>query len=309
MMEMSTQPDVNKVSVAEARDSYSIGSVTSQDGTRIGFRQYGTGPGVVILHGTMESAASHSELAEFLASDFSVYVPDRRGRGLSGPHPVGYGAETEVDDMAALLQLTRAPFVLGVSSGGIVWLELARRCRSIRKMAIFEPPLFPRDLPAGLVARYRSEIGHGDTASALVSAMLAAQMGPPILKSFPRWILKALVRIGMAQEEKHATDRDVTMRQLAPTIEYDFRLIVETSDRIASYKELTIPVLLLGGSKSPRYLKSALAALKKVLPVTQRVEFPSLHHGATGNKNRGGQPLIVSRELRRFFLGRSRAQT
>ena len=45
---------------------------------------------MVMLHGSMESSNSHLELARALADIATVYLPDRRGRGLSGP----YGATT-----------------------------------------------------------------------------------------------------------------------------------------------------------------------------------------------------------------------
>ncbi len=62
------------------------GSVASTDGTRIGYLRLGRGPAVVLLHGSNESARSHTQLARALADTFTVYLPDRRGRGMSGPH-------------------------------------------------------------------------------------------------------------------------------------------------------------------------------------------------------------------------------
>jgi hypothetical protein len=60
-------------------------------------------------------------------------------------------------------------------------------------------------------------------------------------------------------------------------------------------------VLLLGGSKSPAYLKGALDALENVLPHVNRVEFPGLNHAASWNTDKGGQPEPVAQELHRFF--------
>ena len=62
-------------------------SITSPDGTTIGYRRLGTGPGLVILHGAMESSQSHLQLAEALAGDLTVYLPDRRGRGRPAAGP------------------------------------------------------------------------------------------------------------------------------------------------------------------------------------------------------------------------------
>ena len=66
-------------------------SVTSRDGTTIGYRQVGSGPGLILLHGGMQSSRSFTNLAAALSDAFTVYVPDRRGRGLSGPHGENYG--------------------------------------------------------------------------------------------------------------------------------------------------------------------------------------------------------------------------
>jgi pimeloyl-ACP methyl ester carboxylesterase len=96
------------------------GSITSEDGTTIGYRQLGHGPSVVLLHGIMESAQSHMQLAEGLADTFTVYLPDRRGRGLSGPQGSDYRLEKEVEDLDALLTKTGAHDVFGVSAGAIV---------------------------------------------------------------------------------------------------------------------------------------------------------------------------------------------
>src|ERR1700719_3138221 len=103
---MKTKTNVENQSTAIVREHYITGSVTSKDGTTISYRQLGHGPGVVLLHGAMESAQSHMQLAEALADTFTVYLPDRRGRGLSGPYPAGYSVQTDMEDMDALLAKT-----------------------------------------------------------------------------------------------------------------------------------------------------------------------------------------------------------
>ena len=102
------------------------GSVVSRDGTSIGYLTIGRGPAVVILHGSMESAHSHTLLAEQLADDFTVYLPDRRGRGMSGPHRPDHSIRTEVEDLAAVIAAAGAEMAFGVSASGLVVLEAAR---------------------------------------------------------------------------------------------------------------------------------------------------------------------------------------
>jgi pimeloyl-ACP methyl ester carboxylesterase len=290
------------VSTELARDRYTSGSVTSNDGTTIGYRQLGHGPGVVVVHGAMESAQSHMQLAEFLASSFTVYLPDRRGRGMSGPYGNDHDIEKDVEDLGAVLTKTGANGVFGVSSGALVCLQAALTLPAIRKAAIFEPPLMvDGSVPATLFKRYDEEIARGNVASALITGMKAAQMGPPIFNLIPRRPLEWLTTMAMASEDKKAKVDDVTMRMLAPTLHYDFQLIVETEGALDEYRNIHSKVLLLGGSKSPAYLKAAVDALAMVLPNVSRVEFPGLGHGATGNSDRGGRPELAAQALSGFF--------
>src|SRR5713101_9571991 len=116
---------VKDQSIMAGAGHYVTGAVISKDGTTIGYRQLGRGPGLVVLHGAMESAQSHMQLAEALANTYTVYLPDRRGRGLSGAYGRGYSMGEDVEDMNALLSKTDAHYVFGVSSGAIIWLNAA----------------------------------------------------------------------------------------------------------------------------------------------------------------------------------------
>jgi pimeloyl-ACP methyl ester carboxylesterase len=282
---------------------YTTGSVISKDGTTIGYRQLGRGPGLVLLHGAMESAQSHMQLAEALADAYTVYLPDRRGRGLSGAYGSGYSVREDVDDMDALLTKTGAHYVFGVSSGAMIWLQAALTLPAIHKAGIFEPPLLvDGPAPTAGLTRFDKEIAQGKVASALITGMKETQMGPRLLNLMPRWLLERLTTMMLASEEKKAGPDDITMRMLAPTLHYDFQLVIERDGALESFRAVRADVLLLGGSKSPAYLKAALDALEKVLPHVRRVEFPGLGHAATGNANRGGQPERLARELRRFFV-------
>jgi pimeloyl-ACP methyl ester carboxylesterase len=117
------------------------GSLTSRDGTRIGYRQIGDGPGLVLLHGGLQSSRSFTSLGAALGDTFTVYIPDRRGRGLSGPVGDSYAMRTEVDDLDALLETTGSHNVFGLSSGALITLQAALTLPAIHKIALYEPPL------------------------------------------------------------------------------------------------------------------------------------------------------------------------
>src|SRR6185437_2038501 len=183
---MTTNTSDASRTTTPAPAAYTTNSVTSRDGTTISYRQLGHGPGVVLLHGAMETAQSHMQLAEALADAFTIYLPDRRGRGQSGPNGANYSMQTEVDDLDALLTQTGAHNVFGVSAGGLIALQAALMLPTIRKLALYEPALIVHgSISTTFLARYDREMAQGKVAAALVTGMKGAQMGPPIFNAMP----------------------------------------------------------------------------------------------------------------------------
>jgi pimeloyl-ACP methyl ester carboxylesterase len=284
----------------------STGSVVSRDGTRIGYLQVGHGPAVVLLHGSMETARSHTALALALSDAFTVYLPDRRGRGMSGPYPAGYGMRTELEDLEAVLDVSGAERVFGVSASGLVALEAGRTIPAIRKVAVYEPALLPADSKyTNWLPRFDREMQAGDTAGALVTSMLGLELMPPVIKVIPRPVLKWLSNLAMKSEDKKAGPDAVTMRALAPTVYCEGILLAEMAGTLGTFADVKADVLLMGGSKGLAFLKPALDGLAQTLPDSRRVEFAGLDHGGSADvssANRGGKPEVVAQELRAFLL-------
>ena len=124
------------------RPSYQKKSVTSKDGTTIGYRQFGRGPGVVLLHGGALASQHYMKLGAALADEFTVSIPDRRGRGMSGPYGPHYSIEREDEDLAAVVADTGAQYVFGPADGGLFALHGSMAIPAIRKVAVFEPVVF-----------------------------------------------------------------------------------------------------------------------------------------------------------------------
>lgn len=289
-------------STARARTLVTTGSVTSQDGTTIGYRQLGRGPGLVILHGTAESSLSHLELAEALGDVYTVYLPDRRGRGLSGPFGSGYGVATEVQDLDAILQKTGAHYVFGVSVGAIVSMHAARTLRSIQKLAVFEPPFMLNGSPSmAFVARYDREIAEGNVPAALVTAMKGSEMGPGFFRAMPNWLMEPLTKHMIAREDRKARTGDVTMSMLAPTLHYDFQIITESEGPLERFKDIHCELLLLRGTRSPKYFQKSVATLAQVFPRAPLATFDGAGHEVSGNADQWGKPDKVARALKAFF--------
>ena len=159
------------------------GSVTSTDGTAIGYLRVGRGPAVVVLHGSNESARSHTQLALALADAFTVYLPDRRGRGLSGPHRPDHSMHTEVEDLQAVVAHSGAQKVFGVSVSALIALQAARATPAIRQVAAYEPALLmdTSGRYTSWVGRFEEEMAHGQVADALITCMHGFDLAPPAM--------------------------------------------------------------------------------------------------------------------------------
>ena len=276
---------------------YRKGSVVSADGTTIGFRQCGSGPGVIVLHGSMLAAQDFMKLAEALADDFTVTVPDRRGRGLSGRHGIDYGIEREVEDVQALLKETDASRVFGLSSGALIGLRTARVTPAIEKLALYEPPLsINGSVPVDWVPRYRRELADGRIAAALVSVLKGLE-ADRVFRTLPRFVLVPPLNL-VFRFQREAKGDDAPIPDLVPTMSADMQLVGQLADTTDDYATVDADVLLLGGSRSPAYFGCALEALTGVLARSKRVTIPKLDH--SGPTDDGG-PSEVAQSLRDFF--------
>ncbi len=280
-------------------------SVISKDGTKIGYKSVGQGPGLVLVQGAMGTIDQFTQLAQELSDSFMVYLPERRGRGISPKtYTEVYTTEQDVEDLEALLNETNAKYVFGLSAGAIITLQAARKLTTIEKIAVYEPALFVDGLPEKGLLRFKQDIAEGNTADALVTSMKLAQMGPPIMNYLPNSVLTVMTN-KLLKGEVNKPEGEQFWHNVVPTLQFDFKVVGEMSTRWQTFKDIKIEVLLLGGSKSPQYLANALAALETILPQAKRTEFSGLDHGAAWNydkrQNRRGDPKQVASTLRSFF--------
>lgn len=82
--------------------SFRAGQMPVSDGTQY-VRIGGTGPAVVLLHGFGDTGDMWVPLAEILAKDYTVIVPDLRGMGLSSHPEAGYRKVAQARDLAGIL--------------------------------------------------------------------------------------------------------------------------------------------------------------------------------------------------------------
>lgn len=142
--------------------------VTTTDGVKLYFKDWGKGRPVVMMHGWPLSADTFDELAIALAdAGFRAISYDRRGFGRSQQPWDGYDYDTLSDDLAAVLEHTGARDVtlLGFSmGGGEVARYLSRHGSENVKQAILIASIVPymlktEDNPKGTDQNVFAEIG------------------------------------------------------------------------------------------------------------------------------------------------------
>ncbi|AMR29398.1 hypothetical protein A0257_21385 [Hymenobacter psoromatis] len=285
-----------------ADPAFRLDSVVSKDGTKIGYRIYGQGPGLLIVQGAMGIAYNYDQLARALAPHFTVYVPDRRGRGMSPrPFTPDHTIERDVEDLNSVVEKTGAHWLFGLSSGAIIALEATRVLPAIQRTVLYEPPFYVDGVPVQHIERLNREIAAGKLNSALVSIFRTTKVGPPVFNVLPRFVLKPLTAAFLKSEAKKTPGQYAPIPALIPSTRYDFQVVLNRGGAVQSYRTVDKQILLLGGSKSPAYLKKSLTTLATTLPHAHRVELPGLDHSGPWNADIGGKPTVVAEQIRQFL--------
>ncbi|QDL94959.1 alpha/beta hydrolase (plasmid) [Paroceanicella profunda] len=112
--------------------------------TTLHVRVGGSGPAVVLLHGYGETGDMWSPLAEDLARDHTVIVPDLRGLGLSARPAGGYDKKTQGEDIAGVLDALGVGEVDLVAHdiGNMVGFAFAAEHRDrVKRLVLMDAPL------------------------------------------------------------------------------------------------------------------------------------------------------------------------
>src|SRR5687767_14035184 len=165
----------------------------SKDLTAIGCAKHGSGPPVVLIHGTAADHARWAPVLPALEGRFTVYACDRRGRGMSGDAEA-YSIEREFEDIAAVVDGIGGPVdLIGHSYGGICSLEGAQLSSNLRKLVLYEPPI-PSGVPIyppGIDERLSALLEAGDREGAVITFLTELPRVPPEqlakLKASPAW--------------------------------------------------------------------------------------------------------------------------
>ena len=257
----------------------------ASDGTRLAYRRSGSGPPLVLVHGTASDGGRWRPILPFLEPTFSVFAFDRRGYGESG-EAAGYAIADEFDDIACLVEaIGLGPaHLIGHSFGALCVLGAACRAGVAKGVVLYEPPLparpeayFPRDLiPAMREAMTRRD---PDAAAAAFLSQVFA-MGSEEILAFRRsapW---------------------TRFRERAPNILRELEAVHALERAPDAFAACEAPALIVvGGESGPQYRETA-ALLHRVLPSSRVAVLEGQGHGAID-----AAPALFASEAIAFLTG------
>lgn len=237
------------------------------------FREAGAGPGVVCLHSNASSSNQWRALMEFLAPRFRVLAPDLYGAGKSPAWPAG--RPIRLQDEAELLEpvFARAgnPFALvGHSYGAAVALIAATaQPHRVRALALYEPTLF---------ALVDAESPPPNAADGIRTA--ATQAAAAIDAGNPFGAAECFIDFwaGAGTWAHTPESRKGAIASSMANVRGWMGALFGEPTPLAAIAALTVPVLLLIGTRSPASSLGVARLLARALPKVEIIECEGLGH-------------------------------
>jgi pimeloyl-ACP methyl ester carboxylesterase len=240
-------------------------AIVSPDGTRIAFSRSGSGPPLVLVHGTSADRTRWARVLPELESHFTVYAVDRRGRGGSGD-AADYAIEREFEDVTAVVEAIGEPLtLLGHSYGGICALEAALRTPLVQQLILYEPPL-----PIGVEIYAPGQLDE-------LQRLLDAGEREAVLTTF----MTEVVRMPAEELEQFKSMPGWDARVAgAHTVVRETRMHAGYRFDPERWRDLAVPTLLLLGGLSPPIFTEAIEVLHETLPHRTFCVLPGQQHVA-----------------------------
>jgi pimeloyl-ACP methyl ester carboxylesterase len=256
-------------------------NVTTPDGVRIACEVSGSGTPLVMVHGAGSGRWSFDLVRPHLEDAFEVWALDRRGRGDSSDGD-GYSIEREFDDVAAVVrEAGEGALLFGHSYGGLVATGAAARLNGLARLGVYEGPMGGVLADEGWTARFEANLAAGDPDQAMrdfmsdVGGYTDAEI--EAMQGTPAWAAR-IAASPTVPRELHAE------RALA------------TAD--LSLERLSLPALILVGSRSPDWARRSTAAYAAAMPNAELHTLGGQGHGAAVSA-----PELLAGELRAFLGG------
>ncbi len=277
------------------RQEYTLGYIISADESKIGFRKIGNGESLILLHGSLMNSRYYEDIAKFLSQKFTVFIPDRRGRGLSKMADLkNYDINKEIEDLEAMVKHSNSKLIVGFSAGAVIALEASFKIQ-FQKMALYEPPaLIDGRLPISTkwIDEFNVTISNRKYFKAIAIAVKGLQMSPLSKKNL--WFIRGMSWLMMwGQIKKDAFEAlQMTGRE--------FEMGNSMNPDMDRYKNNQTDTLIISGTKSVSF-ENPLNKLAQCMPYAKRLILEGYDHGTPNF----GDTKKLNEELQIFLLNRS----
>ncbi len=247
-------------------------AVTTVDGHQFTVRSYGTGPGVVVVHGSVVWGRDYVRLALMLAPRLTVHLYDRFGRGerpsLDG---VGYSTEREIRDLTAVLERTGARMLIGHSYGGYVAAQAARTL-PVDRLALFDPLIsIGHNLPADWITPFMSAVAADQPAQAFTIASTGLEVAGLVSRlpsGAQEQIAKALLAIPTGRR----------WRSSLPVTIAEMREVLAHSSDGTEYGQIVAETWIGEAGNGPEHYRTTCRLLAGLVPGAQLETFANINH-------------------------------
>jgi pimeloyl-ACP methyl ester carboxylesterase len=245
-------------------------TIASRDGSDIRAFDEGSGPVILVLHPGLDDGRGWGKVAKRLMSRFRVIRIHRRQYREDLKQGTRVSIAREVDDVLAVVEAVGEPMiVVGHSSGAVVALEsIAAMPTAFVGAVIYEPPIVVDELlggPNGAIhRRAREALQSGKPGKAMSIFLTDIAKLPPTVARMAGSFTTLVPRY----------------RKLVPGQLDDSEAIDELGNRLNEYKTIKIPVVLVGGEKSPPHLARRFDALQRAIPHAERILMHKRGHDA-----------------------------
>jgi pimeloyl-ACP methyl ester carboxylesterase len=265
-----------------------MSQATSRDGTTIAFDRTGQGPPVILVVGAFNTRSTGAPLAASLASRFTVFTYDRRGRGDSGD-AAPYAVAREIEDLAALLRAAGGEAsVFGFSSGAVLALAAAAAGLAIPKLALYDSP---STAAAALSPAHPLARCPGDHPAELAALIAAGRRGDAV-----EYFQAKVVGI---PEQVVAQLRQAPFRPaleaMAHTLVYDATIVGDGRLAPELVAKVRQPTLAIAGGAGASFMREAAEDLARALPDGRALTLEGVTHDLV--------PAVLGPVLERFFGG------
>ena len=253
----------------------------SKDGTKIVYRETGSGPVIILIDGAFCSKdfGPMPKLAPLLSEHFTVISYDRRARGESGDTRP-YTVEREIEDLQTLIEQNGgSAYLFGISSGAILALRAVSHGLRVPKLVLFEPPF----------ATSKNLVRSTNAYHELTRLVEEGKRGEAV-KFYLRKVMEVPAFLPFLLQ---LTPNWSKMKANANSLPYDLAVCgdFEIPENLRS--SVSIPVLVIDSTKSPEILRNAVEATVRALPNATRKSLKGSIHDVP--------PKILAPEVAQFL--------